>query len=254
MRGWRRVPYLQPASTVMVSRPAASPATATRAYAVRRPLGNRWGFSLSYLWSRLDGNYSGLSQSDENGRVSPNVGRLYDHPVIMFDEKGRPVYGRLATDRPHQVKGYLVYSTAFGMNLGAFQFVGSGLPVTREAAVLPPSRYPMQYLGRLSDGRTPALSQTDVYVQQDVRLGRGTRLSVGISVSNLFNQDTATSKFVVETEPGAGLVIDEADLYAGRLDFQQLFAQQHVLKDPRFLMTNDYQAPRTARVMVRWSF
>jgi len=138
---------------------------------VRRPLGNRWAFDVGYLWSRLYGNYSGLSQSDENGRVSPNVARLYDYPLMMFDEKGRPVYGRLATDRPHQVKAHVVYAASFGLDVGAYQFVGSGLPVTREAAVLPPAFYPMQYLGRLSDGRTPVLSQTDLYVQQSVRLG-----------------------------------------------------------------------------------
>ena len=222
--------------------------------AVRRPLANRWGFSLSYLWSRLYGNYSGLSQSDENGRVSPNVGRLYDYPLIMFDEKGRSVYGRLATDRPHQLKGYVVYSAPFGLNAGIFQFVGSGLPVSREVSVVPPSYYPMQYLGRLSDGRTPMLSQTDLYVQQDIGTTHGTRLSIGFSVSNLFNQNTVISKFITETEQGAGLAIDEADLYAGRLDFQQLFTEQKVRRDARFLMANGFQAPRTARVMVGFSF
>jgi hypothetical protein len=222
--------------------------------ALRRPLANHWAFNLSYLWSRLYGNYSGLSQSDENGRVSPNVGRLYDYPLMMFDERGRPVYGRLATDRPHQVKGHLVYSTAFRLNVGVFQSVGSGLPVTREASVIPPSLYPMQYRGRMSDGRTPLLAQTDLYVQQDFAMARGTRLSVGLSVSNVFDQDAVISKFVTETERGAGLAIGEADLYAGRLDFEQAFTQQNVLRDPRFLMADGYQAPRTARIMVKWSF
>ncbi|MBP1606661.1 MAG: hypothetical protein H6Q08_2035, partial [Acidobacteria bacterium] len=29
---------------------------------------------------------------------------------------------------------------------------------------------------------------------------------------------------------------------------------QKVLKDPRFLLPNAFQGPRTARLMVRWSF
>jgi len=33
--------------------------------------------------------------------------------------------------------------------------VASGVPVTRMAAILPPSYYPVMYLGRMSDGRTP---------------------------------------------------------------------------------------------------
>jgi len=112
----------------------------------------------------------------------------------------------------------------------------------------------MQYLGRLSDGRTPVLSQTDLYVQQSVRLGGASRLAFGISVSNLFNRGTVISRFAGETEQAAGLAISEADLYAGRLDFQRLLAEQNVLRDPRFLMANGYQAPRTARLMVKWSF
>jgi hypothetical protein len=186
--------------------------------------------------------------------VSPNVGRLYDYPAMMFDESGKPVYGRLATDRPHQLKAFVVYSTTFGLNVSAFQFVGSGLPVTREVAVLPPSNYPMQYLGRMSDGRTPTLSQTDLYIQQDIAMVRGTRLSAGIGVSNLFNRGVVVSTFVVESEVGSGLTFNQADLYAGLLNFQQLFVQQKLLTDPRFLMANGYQPPRSARVMIKWTF
>jgi hypothetical protein len=222
--------------------------------AARRPFADRWAFNLSYLWSRLYGNYSGLSQSDENGRVSPNVGRAYDYPAMMFDESGRPVYGNLATDRPHQLKAFVVYSAPFGLNVSAFQYVSSGLPVSREVAILPPSYYPMQYLGRMSEGRTPTLSRTDLYVQQDIAMAHGTKLSAGIGVSNLFNQDTVVSKFVMESETGAGLTFNEADLYAGRLDFEQLFVQQRVLRDPRFLMANGYQPPRSARIMLKWTF
>ena len=223
-------------------------------FAARRPLANHWAFSVSYLWSRLYGNHSGLSQSDENGRVSPNVGRVYDYPAIMFDQSGRPVYGNLATDRPHQLKAFLVYSAGLGLSVSAFQYVGSGLPVTREAAVLPPSYYPMQYLGRMSDGRMPTMSQTEVYVQHDFTITKGTRLSAAIGVMNLFNQGTVNSKFVMETETGAGITFSEADLYAGRLDFQQLMVQQKVLRDPRFLMANGYQPPRSARIMIKWTF
>ena len=57
---------------------------------MRRLIANRWGFGLSYIWSRLFGNYSGLSQSDSNGGVAPNLGQLYDYPLIMFNEGGRP--------------------------------------------------------------------------------------------------------------------------------------------------------------------
>ena len=73
---------------------------------------------VSYLLSRLYGNYSGLSQSDENGRTSPNVGRGYDYPSMMFTGGGTPCYGRLATDRPHQFKAQAIYQLHVRHELG----------------------------------------------------------------------------------------------------------------------------------------
>jgi hypothetical protein len=220
----------------------------------RRPMTRGWAFAASYLWSRLYGNYSGLSQSDENGRVAPNIGRVYDNPYVMFDEKARPVFGPLATDRPHQFKANVVYQAPFRLSVGVFQFLASGLPVSREAAVVQGSAFPMMYLGRLSDGRTPALSQTDLYVQQDIGVWRGSRLSLGLSVTNLFDQDTVISEYITENEQGFPIDVTEDVFFAGQFDVHQAMAQQGINTDARFLLPNAYQAPRTARVMLKWSF
>jgi hypothetical protein len=222
---------------------------------VRQLMHRNWAFYASYLWSRLHGNYSGLSQSDENGRVAPNVGRVYDNAFVMFDEQAQPVYGPLATDRPHQFKGQVVYQAPFRLSVGVFQFVGSGLPVTREVAVVSGSSFPMQYLGRLSDGRTPVLTQTDLYVQQDIGTAwRQSRFSIGFSVTNLFNQDTTISKYSTETEQGTAIDVSEADFFAGRFDVQQAMTNQLIATDARFLLPNAFQAPRTAKVILKWSF
>ena len=121
---------------------------------------NNWSAYASYMWSRLYGNYSGLSQSDENGRTSPNVGRAFDYPLMMFNGQGQPEYGLLGTDRPNQFKAQGIYSFDFGTSVGADLYLASGIPVTRELAVIPPNNFPVQYLGRLSDGRMPMYSQT----------------------------------------------------------------------------------------------
>ena len=123
--------------------------------AFTKNLSNNWYLRGSYLWSRLYGNYSGLSQSDENGRTSPNVGRAFDYPIMSFDGKGQPVFGPLATDRPHQVKAQFIYQLPFGTSIGVNEYIASGIPVTREVGVLPTSNFPVQYLGRGSDGRMP---------------------------------------------------------------------------------------------------
>ena len=49
---------------------------------------NNWMLFGSYTLSRLYGNYSGLASSDENGRVSPNVNRFFDHIENTFDRNG----------------------------------------------------------------------------------------------------------------------------------------------------------------------
>ncbi len=125
-------------------------------FAVTKNLSNNYYLRASYLWSRTFGNYSGLSQSDENGRTSPNVGRLYDYPTMSFDESGDPVNGVLATDRPHQVKAQFIYDFPFGTSVGINEYIASGIPRTREMPAGPQSSaYPLFYQGRGSDGRMP---------------------------------------------------------------------------------------------------
>jgi outer membrane receptor protein involved in Fe transport len=221
-------------------------------FAIEKRFANRWFFRSAYLWSRLYGNYSGLSQSDENGRTSPNVGRLYDYPMMMFKDGGRADLGPLATDRPHQFKTQFIYQMPFGTTLGVHQFVESGVPVTRSIGIYPPNTLPVQYLGRGSDGRTDMFSQTNLLVQHDFRLG-ARRLQVSLNVLNLFNQQAATSKFSIYQYSG-GVIPDEDAFYAGRQALASLIGSQGVVKDPRFLMDNAFQAPIQARIGVKFLF
>ena len=225
-------------------------------------LANNWFLGSSYTWSRLYGNYSGLSQSDENGRTSPNVGRGYDYPIMMFTGDGQPAYGRLGTDRPHQLKANVGYQFSFGTSLGLYQYVFSGIPISREAAVLPTSNYPVQYDGRGSDGRTPMISQTDFQVQQNFRFGTKA-MQLNFTVQNLFNQRTAINVFNTQLRSGNGLNFSETAFYAGQVNFDQLIAAgtaaataagQASFVDPRFLMNNDFQAPILARIGVKFLF
>ena len=47
--------------------------------------------------------------------------------------------------------------------------MASGLPVSRELGIYPGNNLPVQYLGRMSDGRTPTFSQTDLLLQHEFR-------------------------------------------------------------------------------------
>jgi hypothetical protein len=222
-------------------------------FAFEKRFADNWFLRTSYLWSRLYGNSSGLSQSDENGRTSPNVGRSYDYPAMMFTQDGQPNYGLLATDRPHQWKTQFIYAFNFGTSVGASEYVASGLPVTRELGILPTSNYPVQYLGRLSDGRTDTFSQTDAFIQHEIKLGGDKRLQVSLNVLNLFNQAAGISKASTYQKTD-GITFDEVDFYNGRLNFDQLIAEQGIKQNPQFLKVNSYQAPLAARFGVKFLF
>jgi hypothetical protein len=217
-------------------------------------LANNWYLRSGYTWSRLYGNYSGLSQSDEAGRTSPNVGRAWDHPTMMFDQHGQPVLGRLSTDRPHQFKTQFIYQFPMGTSVGLNQYVASGVPITRDIAIITGHSYPVQYLGRLSDGRTDVYSQTDLLVQHNIRMGTRS-LQVSLNVLNLFDQQAVTSVHTAQRRTGA-LNITEADFFAGRLDFESLIRAQTtgLTLDPRFLQPNSWQTPIAARVGVKFIF
>ena len=117
---------------------------------------------------------------------------------MMFQDGGIPALGPLATDRPHQLKAAFVYQFNFGTSIGVNQFVASGLPVSREIGTFGTNNLPVNYLGRNSDGRTPTFSQTDMLIQHGFRIGGGRQLQVSFNILNLFNQDTAVSKFSTE--------------------------------------------------------
>jgi hypothetical protein len=219
-----------------------------------RRLANNWALRVSYLWSRLNGNYSGLTQADEPGRSDPNVGRLFDYPIMMFDQTGQATFGPLPTDRPHQFKTAAIYEFGFGLTAGANIYLASGVPITREAAFIPPNNFPVMYLGRGSDGRTPMLSTVDLNLVQEIKLGGDKRLQIMANILNLLDSDTDTSAFPTETAgaQGVGVSITEEQFFRG-FNGEQLVAAAGP-RDPRFLQASQFQPPREVRLGVRFIF
>jgi hypothetical protein len=219
-----------------------------------RRMAGHWSARVSYLWSRLYGNYSGLAQSDEDGRVTPNVGRNFDYPLMSFDERGQPVYGVLATDRTHQLKAHLLLELPFGTSVGASFFGASGLPRSRQAPFIPGNSFAVMYHGRNSDGRLPFLSQLDLYLQHQFRLGARVRLTFSANVINAFDQGAATNYYPWELFTGQAVEVDETEFYASGVDTQALIAEQGLVRDARFLLDSGYQAPRSIRLSVKLGF
>jgi hypothetical protein len=224
--------------------------------ALRKRLADNWQLNAVYTFSRLYGNYSGLASSDESddgmGRTDPNVERYFDGLYGLFDTSGsiEPVYGVLATDRPHILNLQASYDFAWGTTVGANQLIASGTPTTREISQ---NGIPVWYRGRNSDGRTEALSRTDLSVQHAFQLGGGRRLSLGVQIFNLFDEENVTRVFQQPYQDRFN--VSDEEFFAG-FDPDALAAgnPDDIRPDPRFLRPADWQDERELRFLAKFSF
>jgi hypothetical protein len=148
-----------------------------------------------YEWSRLFGNFPGLASSDEGGRNSPNVNRMYDAIWMMYDDSGskQPVQGLLNTDRPHLLKLQATYDFRWGTGVGLNYYARTGALFSKQLSYQGYS--PTFYDGRGSLGRSPVEHAADLLVQHDFRIGANRRVNLSVNVTNLFDSDVATAIF-----------------------------------------------------------
>jgi hypothetical protein len=150
------------------------------------------------------------------------------------------------------MKLQLVYDAKFGTSFGVNWYGATGIPVTREVAVIPPNNFPVQYLGRASDGRLPFYNQADLFVQHTIKMGGNKRLLLSANVINLFDSKTATNFFPTQSASGQGVKFSEEDFYQGKVNIGALAAA--IPNDPRFLKDNGYQGTRQIRLGAKFSF
>lgn len=155
-------------------------------------------FSANYTYSRLYGNYSGLTSSDEFGRVSPNVTRYFDLPPYGFDANGNADNGRLATDRPHYFKAFGGYTFRWNANntttVSAFTTIQSGTPLTTIYSL-----YSLQTSilnGRGDLGRTETFTETDLLLSHRYKFGKNDNYSFEpfVVFLNLFNESNELTR------------------------------------------------------------
>ena len=183
---------------------------------------------------------------------------MFDYPIEQFDGHGQPLYGVLPTDHTHQAKAQFLYQLPFGTSVGLNEYVLSGVPISRAIQVITGHNYPLYYLGRGSDGRTPTYSRTDLYVQHEFRLSGGKRFQLSANVLNLFDQRVAVNRFNNMRRTGAGLAINETAFYAGQVNVQSLIDAQvaagALSLDPRFLKNSAFEDPLQARFGIKFLF
>jgi hypothetical protein len=217
---------------------------------VRKRLSNRWSLDTSYLLSRLFGNWSGIASSDEAvGSLQPYSGRSFNLLYYSFDAAGNPSYGRQATDRPHQFKAQATYSLPWGTTVGTNFLAESGVPLSTVANQKGMAFFPN---GRGDLGRAPAFTQTDLFVQHDLRLPGQTRVSIGVNISNLFDQDTATAYVVTPYRDGFNLPDEQ---FFGGFDPEAIVtANPSFRRDARYGLASGYQDRRSIRLQAKFTF
>ena len=168
---------------------------------IEKRLSNNYYFNLNYTLSRLYGNYSGLSNTDElsptgyNGlaRSDPGVNRNFDLPFIGFTAAGKSDAGRLATDRPHVFNAYGAYifdwwkNKANSTELSVFQTIQSGTPQT---TFIQFGAATTIFTERGDLGRTETYTQTDFNISHRYRFGRDNRFTLvgDMNILNLFDE------------------------------------------------------------------
>jgi hypothetical protein len=240
-------------------------------------LSSNYFFNVSYTYSRLFGNYSGLASSDEAGRSSPNVNRFFDLPFLGFTANGDPDNGKLATDRPHVFKAYAGYNfNWFGSktNETSFSFfttIQSGTPLTTTYSLFSVTSAILYERGDL--GRTEMFTETDFLVNHRYKFGRDDRFTFEpyLNIRNLFDEKNVLT---VQTQYGLANLTDGSLAAAGcaactdeLTAIRQVFnggIQQYVLarlngnKALRVFNTyglaNSFQAPREVRFGARFYF
>jgi len=210
---------------------------------------NNWMGGVNYTWSLLWGNFSGLASSDEFGRTDPNVERFFDSWILHRDQNLNETTGKLPTDRPHQLKIYGSYTFDFGLTVGLYTYAMSGTPVSR---MLPLNNLQGYYpVGRFSDGRTPFLTRTDLYLEYNIKFGGKYRLQFNANITNLFNQKIAQRKY---PQYCLGTIyVSNAELLAG-FDYQELVERLDWPLDPRFLKPGFYTPSIDVRLGVKFIF
>jgi hypothetical protein len=215
----------------------------------------------SYLYSRLQGNYSGnLSQTREFGQADPNINADFDYPGLVINSNGI-----LKNDRTHQVKLSGYYAFPFGLNVGASAFYTSGKPYSIRGCtpdlIACQGGYDQEgyLLPRGSAGRLPGVYEADLHLEYRLRLGSVTVTPV-VDIFNLLNRQGVVSREELFNNDGS-LEGNNPATQIGTASNPQCTAavaasgfDLRCATNPNFGKDIAWQTPRVFRVGARISF
>lgn len=217
-------------------------------FTFERPFDGLWGVQGSYTLANSRGNYEGAVKSDIS-QLDTSITQDFDHAANQLGS-----YGYLPNHHRHTFKAFGSWQATDRLNVGASFTAQSGryygcigrVPLTVDPYA-PTTGTPSGWYCPLGAGNstieTPRGSQgkTDWVYQMDLNLNfkilesetRG-NLSASIDVFNLFDADTATR------------VVEQGLIRTG--------SNRPDARAPYYGMARSYQAPRSVRFGIRYTF
>ena len=217
-------------------------------FTVNHRFADNFMMQSSYVYSKLNGNYSGnLSQTREGGQFDPNINADFDYPGLLTN-----AYGLLRNDRKHQFKLTGFYSFPFGLTAGGNFTYSSGRPYSIRGC--PPDIYTCEsagyaeegYLGfaRGEAGRLPDYYEADLHLEYALRFGPISVVPV-VDVFNLLDRQGVISR--------EELYNNQASVGENQPCSDGTYRNE-CAPNPRFGKDISWQNPRLIRVGARVSF
>jgi len=256
--------------------------------------GKRLVGQVSYTYSKLYGNFSGLTDTDvtdaSGGRHNANNNRTFDIPEMQFTTTGKVADGPLGTDRPNVLNMAGAYTIKwFGMEstLGVIQTVAQGTPKSTCVPVVDSTSSCQFYdqrgvwasfsqdpntgifsLDKVErDARMPVLTQTDFNFGHSFRVSKANeamRLAFEFNAINLFNQHAVMSvtpnpfgrgtQFLKFADSSNPAGVDVQKFLSGYDVSGEATAQGGMIVNSRYGLPFLFQNARTLRLGVRFIF
>jgi hypothetical protein len=224
-----------------------------------------WMAQVSYTWSSLRGNYSGLFRP-ESGQLDPNINSDFDL-VSLLDNRTGPLPG----DRTHSLKIFgakeFVIGGSMSVNLGLTYTMTSGAPTNYMGSHYLYGPTEVFILPRGSGERLPLRHNVDSHLGFAYRLSKDSMIQLSVDVFNVFNFQgvtgidqayTAGEAIALTSANCGGRTCTPADLGDADGDgFDDLATDTDgdpIAINPNFGNPTAYQAPRSIRFGAKVTF
>jgi len=214
--------------------------------ALEKRFSDNWQGGVNYTWSKVVGNYGGLSSTQEGGRNAPNAGRSFDLWFMGYDLQGKEINGFLPQDRTHSVKVYGSYTLPFGLTIGLVAYGRSGLPLTTQLEADNTYMYPFNSANL---GRLPLTAWADLFLEYTLRFGRASA-SLNLQVNNITNAKAWQGKDTVLNR--VTMPVSDQEILSKAFDYRTRLSECD--PNPGFLQFTRQLAPWSARLGARFSF